>query len=121
MRNFLNRTKDAMSKPRLIAGLIAIAMAVAVAGCGHKLVATGGDRSVPLYPDEATYLKISQLRQQGGVTGMLGDVGKNIAAKQIDDQTPVKVISSTSNGSTVEISDGPMKGQRGFVAKQNLD
>ncbi len=110
-----------MSKHKLMAGLIGIAMVVAIAGCGHKLVATGGDHSVPLYPDEATYLKISQLRQQGGVTGMLGDVGKNIAAKQIDDQTPVKVISSTSNGSNVEIIDGPMKGQSGFVAKQNLD
>jgi hypothetical protein len=52
---------------------------------------------------------------------MLGDVGKNLAAKQIDDQTPVKVISSSSNGAVVEITEGPMKGQTGFVAKQNLD
>jgi transcription antitermination factor NusG len=120
-RNFFNRTKSVMSKHKLLASLIGIAMAVAIAGCGHKLVATGGDHSVPLFPDEATYLKISQLRQQGGVSGMLGDVGKNLAAKQIDDRTPVKVISSTSNGANVEITDGPMKGQSGFVAKQNLD
>jgi transcription antitermination factor NusG len=121
MRNFCNRAKSVMSKHNLLAGLIGIAMAVAIAGCGHKMVATGGDHSVPLFPDEATYLKISQLRQQGGVSGMLGDVGKNLAAKQIDDQTPVKVISNTGNGANVEIIDGPMKGQSGFVAKQNLD
>jgi transcription antitermination factor NusG len=110
-----------MMKSRSIAGLIGLVMMVAIAGCGHKLVATGGHSSVPLYPDEATYLKISQLQQQGGVTGMLGDVGKNLAAKQIDDRTPVKVISSSSNGAMVEIIEGPMKGQTGFVAKQNLD
>lgn len=104
-----------------MAGLIGLAMMIAIAGCGHKLVVTGGQHSVPLYPDEATYLKISQLQQQGGVAGMFGDVGKNLAARQIDDQTPVKVISSSSNGAVVEITEGPMKGQSGFVAKQNLD
>ncbi len=115
-----------MTTQRSIAGVIGLAvfglaMMIAVAGCGHKLVTTGGQHAVPLYPDEPTYLRISQLQQQGGVTGMLGEVGKNLAARQIDDQTPVKVISSSSNGSTVEIIDGPMKGQAGFVAKQNLD
>jgi hypothetical protein len=115
-----------MTKRRSITGVIGLAisglvMMIAIAGCGHKLVATGGQHSVPLYPDEATYLKISQLQQQGGVTGMIGDVGKNLAARQIDDQTPVKVISSSSNGSVIEITDGAMKGQTGFVAKQNLD
>lgn len=110
-----------MMKNRLIAGAIGLLAIIAIAGCGHKLVVTGDQHSVPLYPDEATYLKISQLQQQGGVSGMLGDVGKNFAAKQIDDQTPVKVLSSSSNGSEVEITDGPMKGNSGFVAKQNLD
>jgi transcription antitermination factor NusG len=109
------------SRSRLIAALIGLATIIAIAGCGHRLVVAGGQNGVPLYPDEATYLKISQLQQQGGVTGMLGDVGKNLAAKQIDDRTPVKVISSSSNGAMVEITEGAMKGQTGFVAKQNLD
>ena len=52
---------------------------------------------------------------------MVGDVQKNFTAKQIDDQTPVKVLSSDSNGSEVEITQGPMNGQAGFVANQNLD
>jgi hypothetical protein len=87
----------------------------------HKLVATGGQHTVPLYPDEQSFLKVSHSAQQGGVTGMVGDVQKNFTAKQIDDQTPVKVLSSDSNGSEVEITQGPMNGQAGFVANQNVD
>lgn len=99
----------------------AIAMTLMLAGCGHKLVALQGEKSVPMYPDEQTYTKISSLKQQGGVQGMLGSVGQGLAAKQIDDQTPVKVISTDENGAQVEIIDGPMKGQSGFVSKQNVE
>ena len=53
----------------------AIAMTIVLAGCGHKLVALQGEKSVPMYPDEQTYTKISSLKQQGGVQGMLGSVG----------------------------------------------
>jgi transcription antitermination factor NusG len=101
--------------------VLAVALALAVAGCGHKLVATGNSKSVPLYPDENTYLKISKLKQQGGVEGMVGNLGASFSAKQIDDQTPVKVLSSDNNGAMVQITSGPMQGQSGFVAKENLD
>jgi len=74
-----------------------------------------------MYSDEQTFLKVSHSSQQGGVTGMVGDLQKNLTAKEIDDQTPVNVLSSNSNGSEVEITDGPMKGQAGFVANQNVD
>jgi transcription antitermination factor NusG len=102
------------------------AMFLSVAACQksvlqHKLVATGGSHTVALYPDEATYLKVSHKAQEGGVTGMVGDVQKNFTAKQIDDQTPVKIISSDDNGDEVQITQGPMAGQTGFVAKQNVD
>ncbi|HUY29090.1 MAG TPA: hypothetical protein VMV27_16895 [Candidatus Binataceae bacterium] len=106
---------------KIMVAAAAVGISLALAGCGHKLVAQQGEKSVPLYPDEQTYTKLSQLKQQGGVQGMLGNVGQNLAAKQIDDQTPVKVISTNDNGAEVEIIDGPMKGQSGFVAKQNLD
>lgn len=99
----------------------AIAMTLMLAGCGHKLVALQGEKSVPMYPDEQTYTKISSLKQQGGVQGMLGSVRQGLAAKQIDDQTPVKVISTDENGAQVEIIDGPMRGQSGFVSKQNVE
>jgi transcription antitermination factor NusG len=110
-----------MKPLKIIAAATVVGITLALAGCGHKLVASQGEKSVPLYPDEQTYTKLSQLKQQGGVQGMLGSVGQNFAAKQIDDQTPVKVISTDDNGAQVEITDGPMKGQAGFVAKQNLE
>jgi hypothetical protein len=46
---------------------------------------------------------------------------RKFSAREIDDQTPVKVVSSDDNGAIIEIIEGPMKGQSGFVAKQNLD
>ena len=87
----------------------------------HKLVVTGNEHSVPLYSDEQTYLDISHEKQQGGVEGMAGDIRNKFSARQIDDQTPVEVVSSDDNGAVIQIIEGPMKGQSGFVAKQNID
>jgi hypothetical protein len=87
----------------------------------HKLVVTGNQHSVPLYSDEQTYLDVSHEKQQGGVEGMAGDIRNKFSARQIDDQTPVKVVSSDDNGAVIQIIEGPMKGQSGYVAKQNLD
>jgi hypothetical protein len=87
----------------------------------HKLVASANQPSVPMYPDEQTYLKVSRMQQQGGIEGMAGDVRKNFIAWAIDDQTPVTIVSSDENGAVVEIVQGPMKGHSGFVAKQNVD
>ncbi|MGA2410032.1 MAG: hypothetical protein ABSG46_06530 [Candidatus Binataceae bacterium] len=100
--------------------LIVLAV-LGLAGCGHKLVAHGGDSSVPLYPDKATFDKVKALQNQGGAAGLLGGVGEAFAAKKIDDQTPVKIISSDDEGSEVEITDGPMKGAAGYVAKDSVD
>ena len=87
----------------------------------HRLVVTGNQHTVPLYPDEQTYLKVSHEKQQGGLQGMAGDIRSTFTAREIDDQTPVDVVSSDDNGAVVQIVQGPMKGQSGFVAKQNLD
>ena len=74
-----------------------------------------------MYPDEQTYMKVSGMQQQGGVEGVAGEVRKNFSAKDIDDQTPVRIVSSDENGAVVEIAQGPMRGQTGFVARQNVD
>ena len=87
----------------------------------HKLVASAKQHSVPMFPDEQTYLKVSRMQQQGGIEGMAGDVHKNFIAWAIDDRTPVTIVSSDENGAVVEIAQGPMKGHSGFVAKQNID
>jgi transcription antitermination factor NusG len=105
----------------LAGALIFSAVACQKSDFQHKLVATGGSHTVPLYPDEATYLTVAHKAQQSGVTGMVGNVQKDFTAKQIDDQTPVKVLSSDNNGDEVQITSGPMQGQAGFVARQNVD
>lgn len=87
----------------------------------HKLVVTGNQHAVPMYPDEQTYLHTSHEKQEGGVVGVVGDVKQNLVAKQLDDQTPVQVVSSDDNGAVVTVTDGPMKGATGFVPKQNVD
>jgi len=86
----------------------------------HKLVATGNQHSVPVYPDEEAYMHTSRMKQEGGVEGVVGDVKQKFQTKELDDQTPVRIISSDDNGAVVEVTDGPMKGLTGFVAKQNL-
>jgi hypothetical protein len=87
----------------------------------HKVVATGNQHAVPMYPDEQTYLHTSHEKQEGGLVGVVGDVKEQLKAKQIDDQTPVQIVSADDNGAVVMVTDGPMKGATGFVPKQNVD
>lgn len=101
--------------------ILVIAMAMMLAGCGHKLVAHSGDTTVPLYPDKATFDKVKSLRNQGGAAGMFGGIGENFVAKKIDDQTPIKVISTDEEGAEVQITGGPMNGTVGYVAKDSVD
>lgn len=101
---------------------------LAVVGCQqpmapvitHKLVATGNQHAVPVYPDEQTYLHTAREKQEGGVVGIVGDVKQKLTAK-LDDQTPVQIVTSDDYGAVVTVTDGPMKGATGFVAKQNVD
>jgi hypothetical protein len=102
---------------------------LAIIGCqkpitpviSHKLVVIGNQHAVPVYPDEQTYLHTSREKQEGGVVGIVGDVKQNLTAKQIDDQTPVQIVTADDYGAVVTVTDGPMKGATGFVAKQNVD
>jgi hypothetical protein len=114
-------TKVLKSGPAICASLLLLAAACQHPVLTHKLVVTGNQHSVPLYADEETYLKYSRMRQQGGIEGMVGNIGKKFVARDIDDQTPVKIVSNDDNGAIVQIIDGPMKGQTGFVARQNVD
>jgi hypothetical protein len=95
-------------------------MALTLAACGHKVVANQGETTVAVYPDEETWQKLGQLKSQGGVVGMLGGLGQGLATKQVDNNTPIKIVSSDDNGSKVEVLDGANKGLAGFVPKSNV-
>ena len=69
--------------------------ALALAGCGHKLVAHNGDSTVAVYPDEDTFVKLVNLKKQGGVGGMIGGLGEGLAAKQVDNNTPAESSAAT--------------------------
>jgi hypothetical protein len=99
-----------------IVGLVALV----AGGCQHKVVAVGDEHTVKLYPDEATYEKVKGMKKEGGAMGMLGGLGEGFMAKQLDNNTPVRIISSDSEGAQVEVIDGPNKGMQGFVAKENV-
>jgi hypothetical protein len=102
---------------------------MAIIGChqpigpmtSHKLVVKGNQHAVPMFPDEQTYLHTSREKQEGGVAGAVGDVKQNLTAKQLDDQTPVQIVTADDYGAVITVIDGPMKGATGFVAKQNVD
>jgi hypothetical protein len=106
---------------RLMIGAAVIAMALAAAGCGHKLVASNGAQTVKVYPDEDTYHKVESMKTKGGPVGMLGGLGENLLAKDVAANTKVRIVSSDANGSQIEVLDGPDKGLKGFVAKANVD
>ena len=101
-------------------GMLFLAL-MGLAGCGHKLVAHGGDTTVPVYPSKDAFDKVKSLEKQGGPAGLIGGLGETMVAKKVDDKTPVKVLSSDDEGAQVEILDGPDKGMQGYVAKDNVN
>ncbi len=112
--------------------MLAALVALGTAGCQrspisgapvitHKLVVTGNEHSVPVYDNEHSYLETSRMKQEGGPKGMAGDIKQRMTTKRLDDQTTVEIVSSDDNGAVITVTDGPMKGQSGFVAKQNVD
>ncbi len=109
-----------MTKRGIVAAACLVAMAVMVAGCGHKLVAQSGRHVVEVYPDQQTYEKITNLKEYTGMAGMMGKLGESISTARVADQTPVKILSSNDKGAMVEILSGPDKGLKGFVPKNNV-
>jgi len=86
----------------------------------HKVVANG-QRSVKVYPDEEAYLHVARMKGEGGVEGIVGDVKQKLQTKEIEDQTPVQIVTADDNGAVITVTDGPMKGLTGFVPKQYID
>jgi hypothetical protein len=98
-----------------------IGAALALSACQHRLVAPTGENTVAVYPDEDTFNQMMKLKKQGGMAGMLGDLGKNFVSRQVDNGTPVRIVGSTERGYLIEITDGPEKGVTGFVSKESVE
>jgi hypothetical protein len=109
-----------VSKARAALVASTIGLSVMIAGCQHYLIAAPGETSVAVYPDEQTYSKIADLKKQGGIGGMIGGLGQNFTAKQIDNNTPVRIVTSDDLGDVIEVIDGPNKGISGFVPKSSV-
>jgi len=109
-----------VSKTRLALAASMVGLSIMVAGCKSRLVAAPGETTVAIYPDEQTYVKLADLRKQGGVGGMIGSLGQNFSAKQVDNNTPVKVQSSDDIGDVIVVTDGPNAGLSGFVPKSSV-
>ncbi|MBF6559843.1 MAG: hypothetical protein IVW56_06095 [Candidatus Binataceae bacterium] len=101
------------------AGIIVIALALA--GCGHKLVAHNGDTTVAVYPDRASFEHLKSMQSQGGPSGLLGGVGASMVTRKVDDGAPIKILSSDDEGCEIEVLDGASKGLRGYVSKDSVD
>jgi hypothetical protein len=98
-----------------------IGMALIMGGCQHRLVAAPGDTTVAIYPDRQTYDKLAELKKSGPIGQFASGVGKGVESKNVDDKTPVNVLSSDDEGDMIEVSDGPDKGTTGFVLKNSVN
>jgi hypothetical protein len=106
---------------RLALAASMIGAALLLAGCQHQLVAAPGDTTVAIYPDRQTYDKLADLKKQGALGALASGLGKGVESKNVDDKTPVNIISSDDEGDTIEVSDGPNKGVTGFVPKNSVN
>ncbi len=110
-----------LKRRQLILGAAMIVTVLAIAGCGHKLIAHSGDTTVAVYPDKDSFDKLKHLQSQGGPAGMIGGLGVSLVAKKVDDGTPIKVLSSDDQGDQIEVLDGANKGMTGYVSKDSVD
>jgi hypothetical protein len=109
-----------MNIKNIALGVALIMAMLSLAGCSHRLIAHNGETNVAVYPNKEDFDKIASMKSQGGPAGMIGGMGQSLMAKQVPGNTPVKVLSSDDEGADVEVLEGPNKGLRGYVAKDNL-
>lgn len=110
-----------MQKNRLALAASLIGASLLIAGCQHHLIAAPGDTTVAIYPDRQTYDKLAELKKSGPIGQFASGLGKGVEAKNVDDKTLVKVLSSDDEGDMIEVSDGPDKGVTGFVPKNSVN
>jgi len=106
---------------RIILAVTLVGGLFSITGCGHKLVGRGGETTVSVFPTKKDFDTVMSLKSQGGAQGMVGGLGETFMAKKVAGNTPVKVLSSDSEGYEVQVLQGPNAGLLGYVAKDNVD
>jgi hypothetical protein len=113
---------------RLSIAIAISVMAFATSGCSHRLSADPGRSSVRVYQDEEIYnatldirraMKGQMTQEQRGFVGLVARVAQT-EGKDADDGTRVVVVSQDIAGAEVELLEGPDKGYKGFVPRENL-
>ena len=92
-----------------------------ITGCSHKLVARGGETTVSVFPSKKDFDNVMSMKSRGGAEGIVGGLGETFMAKKVAGDTPIKVLSSDSEGNEIQVLQGPDAGLRGYVAKDNVD
>jgi len=98
-----------------------IATLSSLVGCAHKLVGRGGETTVSVFPSKKDFDNVMSMKSRGGAEGMVGGLGETFMARKVGENTPVKVLSSDSEGDEIQVLEGPSAGLRGYVAKDNVD
>ncbi len=106
---------------RLAVTVTLMAALLGITGCGHKLVGHGGESTVSVFPSKKDFDNVMSMKSRGGAEGMVGGLGESFMAKKVSGNTPVKILSSDSEGAEIEVLKGPNAGLRGYVAKDNVD
>jgi hypothetical protein len=106
---------------RFSVAVMLIGILAGLVGCSHKLIGRGGETTVDVFLSKKDFETVMSMKSQGGAEGMVGGLGESFMAKKVAENTPVKVLSSDSEGDDVQVLEGPNAGLRGYVAKDNVD
>jgi hypothetical protein len=114
----------------LAVALAVVATGLVVGGCGHRLVAAKGEKTVTVYQSEEIYNAAIAIRkslerpelvgQQRQYVTLLDSMVRNQESKETEGGTKVSILSRNAAGAQVELLEGPNKGYKGFVPKENL-
>lgn len=115
------RHEQGVTRLRVVCATILLLAVAALTGCGHKLVAHNGNTTVNVYDNKEQFDKVQGMKSQGGAAGIFGGIGESMLAKKVDNNTPIKILWTDSEGAMIEVTAGPNKGLEGYVPKDNVD
>jgi hypothetical protein len=106
---------------RIAGALMLVGLLFGIAGCSHKLIGHSGETTVSVFPGKKDFDNVMSMKSQGGTAGMVGGLSETLMVKKVAQNTPVKILSSDSEGYDIQVLQGPNEGLRGYVAKDSVD